>query len=52
MLDTQERLPWAGYTARHALGEMYDLIKRNKTTLIFVNTRSQAEVAVSRTFGA
>jgi ATP-dependent Lhr-like helicase len=44
MLDTRERLPWAGHTARHALGEMYDLIKRNKTTLIFVNTRSQAEM--------
>ena len=44
MLDTKERLPWAGHTARHALGEMYDLIKRNKTTLVFVNTRSQAEM--------
>jgi ATP-dependent Lhr-like helicase len=44
MLDTRERLPWAGHTARHAMGEMYDLIKRNKTTLIFVNTRSQAEM--------
>src|SRR4030081_2435243 len=44
MLDTKERLPWAGHTARHALGEMYDLIKRNRTTLIFVNTRSQAEM--------
>ena len=44
MLDTKERLPWAGHSARHALGEMYELIKRNKTTLIFVNTRSQAEM--------
>jgi ATP-dependent Lhr-like helicase len=44
MLDTRERLPWAGHSARHALGEIYDLIKRNKTTLIFVNTRSQAEM--------
>ncbi len=44
MLDTKERLPWAGHTARHALGEMYQLIKHNKTTLIFVNTRSQAEM--------
>jgi ATP-dependent Lhr-like helicase len=43
MLDTKERLPWAGHSARHALGEMYELIKRNRTTLIFVNTRSQAE---------
>ena len=27
MLDTKERLPWAGHSARHALGEMYELIK-------------------------
>jgi ATP-dependent Lhr-like helicase len=44
MLDTRERLPWAGHTARHALNEIYDLIKANKTTLVFVNTRSQAEM--------
>jgi ATP-dependent helicase Lhr and Lhr-like helicase len=44
MLDTRERLPWAGHTARHALGEIYELIKFNKTTLVFVNTRSQAEM--------
>ena len=44
MLDTKERLPWAGHMARHALGEIYDLIKRNKTSLIFVNTRAQAEM--------
>jgi len=43
MLDTEEHLPWAGHSARHALGEIYDLIKRHKTTLVFVNTRSQAE---------
>src|SRR5262245_49347292 len=43
MLDTAERLPWAGHSARHALGEIYALIKRHKTTLVFVNTRSQAE---------
>ncbi len=44
MLDTRERLPWAGHSARHAMSEIYDLIKRNKTTLVFVNTRSQAEM--------
>ena len=43
MLDTAERLPWAGHSAHHALGEIYELIKRHKTTLVFVNTRSQAE---------
>jgi ATP-dependent Lhr-like helicase len=44
MLDTRERLPWAGHSARHAMTEIYDLIKQNKTTLVFVNTRSQAEM--------
>jgi len=44
MLDTRERLPWAGHSARHALPEIYELIKQNKTTLVFVNTRSQAEM--------
>ncbi len=44
MLETAERLPWAGHSARHALGEMYELIKRHRTTLMFVNTRSQAEM--------
>src|SRR5215468_5645716 len=44
MLDTAERLPWAGHTARHALEEMYGLIRRYRTTLMFVNTRSQAEM--------
>src|ERR1700687_3648822 len=44
MLDTRERLPWAGHSARHALNEVYELIRRNRTTLVFVNTRSQAEM--------
>jgi ATP-dependent Lhr-like helicase len=44
MLDTRERLPWAGHTGRHALAEIYDLIKHHKTTLVFVNVRSQAEL--------
>src|SRR5712691_11116802 len=44
MLDTHEHLPWSGHSARHALAEIYDLIRRHKTTLVFVNTRSQAEM--------
>ncbi len=43
MLDTEAHLPWAGHSALHALDEIYALIKSHKTTLIFVNTRSQAE---------
>ena len=51
MLDTAERLPWAGHTARHALAEIYGLIKRQTMTLIFVNTRSQAEMIFQQLWG-
>src|SRR6202167_1414047 len=43
MLDTRERLPWAGHSARHAIDEIYRLIQTHRTALVFVNTRSQAE---------
>ncbi len=43
ILETSERIPWAGHTGRHALPEVYELIKGAKTALIFVNTRAQAE---------
>jgi ATP-dependent Lhr-like helicase len=51
MLDTEAHLPWAGHSARHALGEIYDLIKQHKTTLVFVNTRSQAEFLFQELWG-
>ncbi|MFD0916811.1 ligase-associated DNA damage response DEXH box helicase [Pseudahrensia aquimaris] len=43
ILDTQERLPWSGHSARHAVGEVYEVIKQYRTSILFVNTRSQAE---------
>ena len=43
ILDTAGHLPWAGHSAQHAVAEIYDLIRRHRTTLVFVNTRSQAE---------
>ena len=43
MLDSREHLPWAGHSSRYALAEIYVLIKAHRTTLVFVNTRSQAE---------
>ena len=51
MLDSAEHLPWAGHSARHALGEIYALIKTHRTTLIFVNTRSQAEFLFQELWG-
>jgi ATP-dependent Lhr-like helicase len=44
MLAPGDDLPWAGHSARHAFPHIYELIKRHKMTLVFVNTRSQAEM--------
>jgi ATP-dependent Lhr-like helicase len=44
ILETEQRLPWAGHSANYAHHELYETIKRHKTTLLFVNTRSQAEM--------
>ncbi|TCK30556.1 Lhr family ATP dependent helicase [Ancylobacter aquaticus] len=44
MLDSAAHVPWAGHTARHSLKEIYGLIERHTTTLVFVNTRMQAEL--------
>lgn len=41
--DDEARIPWSGHSARHALPLVYDAIRRNRMTLVFVNTRSQAE---------
>lgn len=44
ILDTQERLPWAGHMAAHAIPEVFAAIKAHRVTLVFVNTRAQAEI--------
>ena len=44
MLETEAPLPWAGHTARYAIPEIYAAIKANRLSLVFVNTRSQAEL--------
>ncbi|WP_243396379.1 ligase-associated DNA damage response DEXH box helicase [Hyphococcus luteus] len=44
VLMSEERIPWAGHTGRHAFQEVYERIKAAKLTLVFVNTRSQAEI--------
>ncbi|MBA2466089.1 MAG: ligase-associated DNA damage response DEXH box helicase, partial [Sphingomonas sp.] len=38
------RIPWSGHSGRHAAREVMELIERHRTTLIFCNTRSLAEL--------
>lgn len=44
ILKSNERIPWKGHSACYAMHEVYEAIKAHKTTLLFVNTRSQAEI--------
>ena len=44
ILDAQERLPWGSHTARHAMADVLAAIEGADTSLVFVNTRSQAEM--------
>ncbi|MBB4063918.1 ATP-dependent Lhr-like helicase [Gellertiella hungarica] len=44
ILGTEERVPWSGHSARYAMRDVYETLKDFKTTLLFVNTRSQAEM--------
>lgn len=43
ILKTSTPLPIAGHTAHYAYGEIYAAIRAHKTSLLFVNTRMQAE---------
>jgi ATP-dependent helicase Lhr and Lhr-like helicase len=44
ILESDAPLPWSGHSARYAIPEVYQAIKRANLALIFVNTRSQAEL--------
>ena len=44
ILRSGERVPWAGHSSRYALPEIYQALKDHRMVLIFVNTRSQAEM--------
>ena len=47
ILDSRQTVPWQGHTARYALAEVMEEIGAHGTTLIFVNTRWQAELIFS-----
>jgi ATP-dependent Lhr-like helicase len=44
ILESSNHIPYGGYIARYAIKEIYASIKQAKTSIIFVNTRSQAEL--------
>ncbi|WP_226689822.1 ligase-associated DNA damage response DEXH box helicase [Ruegeria arenilitoris] len=44
MLETQEMPPWSGGGAAYSIPAVLKQIKQHKTTLIFHNTRAQAEI--------
>ena len=44
ILEIEQPVPWSGHSARYAIHEIYRAIRAHKTTLIFVNTRMQAEL--------
>ena len=43
LLPEGERVPWGGHAGRWAVPRLYELIKANRTTLVFTNTRFLAE---------
>lgn len=42
--DELERLPWTGHLGIHLLKKAVEIVHKSKTTLIFTNTRSFAEI--------
>ncbi|RIV77542.1 ligase-associated DNA damage response DEXH box helicase [Pelagerythrobacter aerophilus] len=43
LLPEEERVPWGGHAGRWAIPQLYEEIQRNRTTLVFTNTRFLAE---------
>lgn len=41
---TMERFPWRGHLGIHLLPEALKIIQKNKSTLVFTNTRAQCEI--------
>ncbi|WP_454848101.1 ligase-associated DNA damage response DEXH box helicase [Rhizobium binxianense] len=52
ILSTEEHIPWAGHSAKYAIPDIYRQLIEHKTTLLFVNTRSQAEMLFQELWSA
>jgi ATP-dependent Lhr-like helicase len=44
MPESVERMPWSGHLGIHLLERVIEIVQQSKTTLIFTNTRSFAEI--------
>ncbi len=44
ILLPQDRIPWSGHSGRYAAAQVMAEIERNRTTIVFCNTRSLAEL--------
>ncbi|HWA04397.1 MAG TPA: ligase-associated DNA damage response DEXH box helicase [Rhizomicrobium sp.] len=44
ILASNAHVPWSGHLARHAMADVMAAIKSARTSLVFVNTRAQAEL--------
>jgi ATP-dependent Lhr-like helicase len=52
LLPEEASVPWGGHAALWAIPQLYQLIKRNRTTLIFANTRFLAELIFEQLWDA
>ena len=44
VLESAVEMPWSGHMGTHAIPEIYDRLRDAGTTIVFVNTRAQAEI--------
>ncbi len=44
ILNSGNRIPWSGHSPRYALSEIYSEILKFRSSILFVNTRAQAEI--------
>ena len=48
ILETKSRVPWSGHMASYAITDIYKKIKSSSMTILFVNTRAQAELVFNK----
>jgi ATP-dependent helicase Lhr and Lhr-like helicase len=44
ILESDQPLPWAGHSSRYAVPMILEAVRAHRLSLLFVNTRSQAEI--------